>query len=219
MIGVLKKIFGTKYDRDVKVYLPLVEETNLYFEQYQSLSNDELRNKTPEFRERIKDHLKGVDEDIASIRIDAEQETDFGIKEELYIELDELTEARDKHLENVLLELLPETFAVVKETCRRFVENEFLEVTCTEHDSEIASRGSYVSVEGDRAFWKNKWTAAGGDVEWNMIHYDVQLIGGMVLHDGKIGEMATGEGKTLVATLPSYLNGLAGLGGTHHHCK
>ncbi|MDX1406599.1 MAG: preprotein translocase subunit SecA, partial [Saprospiraceae bacterium] len=212
MIGVIKKLFGTKYERDVKTYLPLVEETNIFFEEYQGLSNDDLRNKTQEFKQRIADHLQGIDEDIATVRHEAEQEEDFAVKEGLFREMDELIETRDQHLEDVLKELLPEAFAVVKETARRFSENEFLEVTTTDHDRDIAARHAHVSIEGDRAFWKNKWVAAGGDIEWNMVHYDVQLIGGMVLHDGKIAEMATGEGKTLVATLPAYLNGISGQG-------
>ncbi|MDX1477643.1 MAG: preprotein translocase subunit SecA [Saprospiraceae bacterium] len=212
MIGVIKKLFGTKYERDVKTYLPLVEETNMYFEEFQSLSHDALRNKTHELKDRIATHLQGINEDIATVKQEAEKEEDFGVKEELYRELDELIETRDNHLEDVLKELLPEAFAVVKETARRFSENEFLEVTTTDHDREIAAHHGYVTVEGDRAFWKNSWVAAGGQIEWNMIHYDVQLIGGMVLHDGKIAEMATGEGKTLVATLPAYLNGLSGQG-------
>ena len=121
---------------------------------------------------------------------------------------------RDTHLEDILKEILPEAFAVVKETARRFTENETIIVTATEHDRELAAKQgkSYVKIQGDKAVYQNSWVAAGGDITWNMIHYDVQLIGGMVLHDGKIAEMATGEGKTLVATLPAYLNGLSGQG-------
>jgi len=212
MFGIVKKMFGTKYDRDVKTYTPLVEKTNEFFEEYTSLSNDALRNKTLEFRARIAEHLSGIDADIDSVRQEAEEIEDYSQKENLYRELDELIEKRDEHLEEVLQEILPEAFAVVKETTRRFNDNEFLEVATLEHDREMAATKSYVTVEGGQAFWKNSWTAAGGDVTWNMVHYDVQLIGGMVLHGGKIGEMATGEGKTLVATLPAYLNGLAGQG-------
>ena len=202
-------MFGTKYDRDVKTYLPIVEETNQFFEKYRSLSNDELRNKTMEFRSRIAEHLKGVDGDIQAVRDEAAEEESFAAKEEMYRELDELIKSRDQHLEDVLKEILPEAFATVKETARRFLENDFLEVSATQHDKDIAARSSYVTIEGERAFWKNSWTAAGGEITWNMVHYDVQLIGGMVLHDGKIAEMQTGEGKTLVATLPAYLNGLS----------
>ncbi len=210
----LKKVFGTKYERDVKTYMPIVHEINEIFEELQSLSNDELRNKTFQFKESIAEHLSGINEDIANIQQQAADEEDLLEKENLFAQIDELLEERDKHLEVILKEILPEAFAVVKETARRFSKNETLEVTATDHDRELASNAnkSYISIQGDKATWKNSWTAAGGDITWNMLHYDVQLIGGMVLHDGKIAEMATGEGKTLVATLPAYLNGLSGEG-------
>lgn len=210
----LKKVFGTKYERDVKTYMPIVHEINEIFEELQSLSNDELRNKTHQFRETIAEHLSGINEDIATIKQQAADEEDLLEKENLYVQIDELLEERDKHLEVILKEILPEAFAVVKETARRFSQNESIEVTATDHDRELASNAnkSYISIQGNTASWKNSWTAAGGEITWNMLHYDVQLIGGMVLHDGKIAEMATGEGKTLVATLPAYLNGLSGEG-------
>lgn len=210
----LKKVFGTKYERDVKTYMPIVHEINEIFEELQSLSNDELRNKTYQFRETIAEHLSGINEDIATIKQQAADEEDLLEKENLYAQIDELLEERDKHLEVILKEILPEAFAVVKETARRFSQNETIEVTATDHDRELASNAnkSYISIQGNTASWKNSWTAAGGEITWNMLHYDVQLIGGMVLHDGKIAEMATGEGKTLVATLPAYLNGLSGEG-------
>lgn len=216
MLGIfgktIKKVFGTKYERDVKEYSPLVETTNEYFESYQSLSNDELRNKTVEFRQRIAEYLQGIDTDIQNAEKESENVENFEEKEALYDEIDELKKERDKHLEDVLKILLPEAFGVVKETARRFVENETIEVTATDHDRDLAATKSYINIEGDKAIWQNSWTAAGGEITWNMVHYDVQLIGGMVLHDGKIAEMMTGEGKTLVATLPAYLNGLSGLG-------
>jgi preprotein translocase subunit SecA len=208
----LKKVFGTKYDRDVTIYAPIVELINEEYEKLQSLSNDELRNKTLDFRARIAAHLAGVDEDIKGLTNEATDEEDFHRKEEIYNEIDKLKEDRDKHLEDILKELLPEAFAVVKETARRFMENDTITVTATDHDRDLAASNNYVSIEGDKAVWQNKWVAAGGEITWNMVHYDVQLIGGMVLHDGKIAEMMTGEGKTLVATLPAYLNGLSGLG-------
>ena len=206
------KIFGTKYEKDVANYTPIVEEINELYESYQKLSNDELRNKTLIFRERIAEHLKGVDEDIKNAEEEARDTQDIHAKEELFKEIDKFKEERDKHLEEILKEILPEAFAVVKETARRFSENEQLVVSVTEHDREMAVNRSYILIDGEKATWKNRWMAAGGEIVWNMIHYDVQLIGGMVLHDGKIAEMATGEGKTLVATLPAYLNGLSGLG-------
>lgn len=210
----LKKVFGTKYERDVKTYAPIVQEINEIFEGLQGLSNDELRNKTHEFRQTISDHLQGINDDIENIKKQTTEEEDLLEKENLFGEIDKLIEERDKHLEDILKEILPEAFAVVKETARRFSENETLEVTASDHDRELASNANkgYVSIQGDKAHWKNSWTAAGGEITWNMLHYDVQLIGGMVLHDGKIAEMATGEGKTLVATLPAYLNGLSGNG-------
>jgi preprotein translocase subunit SecA len=215
MFNVIKSIFGSKQDKDIKTYMPFVHEVNEAYEGLADLSNDELRNKTLEFRERIAEHLAGIDEDIRKIREEAEsEEVDVHDKEELFKEIDELVEQRDKHLEEILLEIRPEAFAVVKETARRFSENEIITVTATEHDRELAGnpKKNYLKIEGKNAHWKSSWMAAGGEVTWNMVHYDVQLIGGMVLHDGKIGEMATGEGKTLVATLPAYLNGLSGQG-------
>lgn len=211
---VIGKIFGTKYDRDVKEYTPYVERINKEFAQLSKLSNDQLRNKTVEFRSRINEHLAGINEDISNARLQAEEEPDFNVKEELFEKVDELIKERDKHLEDILKEILPEAFAVVKETSRRFCENETLTTSVTDHDRELAAnpKKGYVAVDGDTVTWKNSWTAAGAEITWNMVHYDVQLIGGMVLHDGKIAEMQTGEGKTLVATLPAYLNGLAGEG-------
>ncbi|MFK7933471.1 MAG: preprotein translocase subunit SecA [Saprospiraceae bacterium] len=213
----VKKIFGTKYERDVAEYSPIVEQINEEFENLKRLSFDELRNKTVDFRRRIKEHLAGIDQDLIDIAEEAKTEEDLERKEQLFLEQDEMQKERDKHLEVILKELLPEAFAVVKETARRFSENSELTVTATPHDRELAATPgkNYVRIEGDKAIWKNQWTAAGGEIQWNMVHYDVQLIGGMVLHNGKIAEMMTGEGKTLVATLPAYLNGLSPKGGVH----
>ncbi len=214
MLGLLKKILGTKQERDMRRYESTVAEINRYFESYRSVSNDELRQKTLEFRQRIADYLREIDEQIAALHEQALQSEDFNEKEALFKEVDDMRKERDKALEEVLLDILPEAFAVVRETARRFTENEEVVVTATEHDRALAARPdkTYVRIEGDRAIWKNRWVAAGGDIVWNMVHYDVQLIGGIVLHEGKIAEMATGEGKTLVATLPAYLNGLSGEG-------
>jgi preprotein translocase subunit SecA len=212
--GGLKKMFGTKYERDIASYMPLVEETNEYFASYASLTDDELRQKTTEFRQRIADHLSEIDEEMNRTRTEAEETEDVHDKEAIFAELDKLQEQRDEELEVILKDLLPEAFAAIKEAARRFTENETLTVTATDFDREMAGnpKKSYVEIKGDQAIWKNSWVAAGGEITWNMIHYDVQLIGGMVLHDGKIAEMQTGEGKTLVATLPAYLNGLSGQG-------
>jgi preprotein translocase subunit SecA len=214
MLGILKKIFGSKQERDLVKYTALVSRINQNFESYQSLSHDALRQKSLEFRTRIKEYLQDIDAEIANVNQQALDMEDFDQKEQLFKDVDELRKNRDKALEDVLMDILPEAFAVVKEASRRFVENETLTVTATDHDRALAAQNNktYVSISGDQAIWKNKWVAAGGDITWNMIHYDVQLIGGMVLHDGKIAEMATGEGKTLVATLPAYLNGVAGEG-------
>ena len=213
MLDFIKKIFGTKYDRDVKEYTPIVEKINEHYESYNSISNDELRNKTLEFQARIADYLSEIDADIDRLKADSDKEKDLAVREELFETIDKLKKDRDKGLESVLKEILPEAFAVVKETARRFTENSEIEVTLTEQDRNLAGKGrDYVRIEGDKAIWKNEWDAAGGLIKWNMLHYDVQLIGGMVLHGGKIAEMATGEGKTLVATLPAYLNGITGQG-------
>lgn len=212
MFNFLKGLFGSKHERDVQAYMSRVEEINQYSDEYQSLTNDELRQKTFEFRERISTYLSEIDEELQNVKLQAVEEVDFEVKEDLFNQLDDLEEERNKYLEEILDELLPEAFAVVKETARRFTGNEELEVTATDFDRDLAGRTDFVKIKGDKAIWKNEWMAAGSKVVWNMIHYDVQLIGGMVLHDGKVAEMATGEGKTLVATLPGYLNGLAGRG-------
>ena len=213
MLGFLAKVFGSKSERDIKLIQPTVGKINEEFAKLASISNDDLRAKTIEFKERIKTFLTEIDGKIGGLKTEAESdELSLQQKTALYDEVDALMKDRDSELEKVLEELLPEAFAVVKETSRRFSENEFLEVTATDFDKNYAAKRKNVSIEGDKAKWANKWDAAGTEVEWNMIHYDVQLIGGMVLHSGKVAEMATGEGKTLVSTLPAYLNALAGNG-------
>ncbi|HND87237.1 MAG TPA: preprotein translocase subunit SecA [Saprospiraceae bacterium] len=214
MFGFLKKVFGTKQERDLKGYQALVADVNKHFDAYRNISNDELRSKTLDFRQRIKEYLSDIDAEIVRINQQAIDTEDFQEKETLFKEVDEMRKNRDKALEDILLNILPEAFAVVKEASRRFSQNPSIEVSATDHDRALAAKSekTYVTIDGDRAIWKNSWTAAGGDITWNMVHYDVQLIGGMVLHDGKIAEMATGEGKTLVGTLPAYLNGVAGEG-------
>ena len=212
MLKIFKKIFGTKYDRDVKEYSPVVEVINEHFESFKSLSNDQLRNKSLEFKAKIADFLKEIDDEISELNTKAADTADVFEKETVYNEIDALVKERDTELEKALKEILPEAFAVVKETARRFKDNTEIRVTATDHDREMAATKEYITIEGSEAVWQNSWVAAGGEVTWNMMHYDVQLIGGMVLHDGKIAEMQTGEGKTLVATLPAYLNGLTGQG-------
>ncbi|WP_316805883.1 preprotein translocase subunit SecA [Pedobacter agri] len=213
MLGFLAKIFGSKSERDIKAIQPLVIAINEHYSKLSALSNDELRGKTIEFKERISAFLTEIDGKISALKTEAESEDlDLHQKTAIYDQVDALGKDRDTELEKVLLEILPEAFAVVKETSRRLSENDYLEVTATQFDRDYAARKSNVKIVGDKAQWANRWDAAGTEVVWNMVHYDVQLIGGIVLHSGKIAEMATGEGKTLVSTLPAYLNALAGQG-------
>ncbi len=204
---------GSKSERDVKEIQPFVDEILKIYPTLSTLTNDQLRNKTVEFRAQISEYIKAEEAEIAELKAEAENpETDIDNQESLYNQIDELQKKCVKKIEEVLEELLPEAFAVVKETARRFTENKELIVTATDHDRNLAVRKPNVVIDGDKAKWANTWNAAGLEVTWNMIHYDVQLIGGIVLHQGKISEMATGEGKTLVATLPMYLNALPGRG-------
>ena len=215
MIGFINKMFGgSKSEKDVKAIQPLVVKINEHFKSFQNISNDELRSKTDIFRKKISDHLKDIDAEIISTNKNAEELsfTDLVGKDAIYQQVDKLKKDRDKKIEEVLMDILPEAFAVVKETARRFKENTEIRSKATEHDRNLAVTKDYITIEGDEVVYKNTWTAAGGQVTWNMVHYDVQLIGGVVLHQGKIAEMATGEGKTLVSTLPAYLNALAGEG-------
>lgn len=210
----LAKLFGSKSDRDIKEVMPLVEQINKEFEGLQQISDDELRNKTTEFKNRIGDFLKDIDEQLEAQHKNVAEDESLSIaeKESVFEGIDKLEEQRNEQLEVVLMEILPEAFAVVKETARRFKENHKMEVSATLMDKQIAALGDHVEIKGERATWLNKWMAAGNEITWEMLHYDVQLIGGINLHQGKISEMATGEGKTLVATLPAYLNALAGRG-------
>lgn len=215
MIGFLSKLFGgSKSDKDVKRIQPLVAEINRVYGELHSLSHDQLRNKTNEFRQRIQDHLIDINAQIAEQKAAAEEhpETDIHAREAVYNEVDKLIKRRDELIEEALEAILPEAFAVVKETARRFKESEELIVTATELDKNLSLERDNLRIEGDKAIYRNTWQAAGNTVTWNMVHYDVQLIGGITLHQGKIAEMATGEGKTLVSTLPAYLNALAGEG-------
>ncbi|HZI53590.1 MAG TPA: preprotein translocase subunit SecA, partial [Chitinophagaceae bacterium] len=214
-MSLFSKLFGgSKSEKDVKKIQPFVGVINQHFASFQSFTNDQLRNKTHEFRQRIKDHLTAIDNEIAATNKKAEELpfNDLFGKDAVYQEVDKLKKDRDKKIEEILQQILPEAFAVVKETARRFKENTELVSTATQMDRDLSVKKEYVTIDGDKCIFKNSWTAAGGEVTWNMVHYDVQLIGGVVLHEGKISEMATGEGKTLVSTLPAYLNALAGEG-------
>ncbi|WP_342647181.1 preprotein translocase subunit SecA [Mucilaginibacter sp. CSA2-8R] len=214
MLGFISKLFGSKSERDVKSIQPLVEKIKGEFAKLENLSNDELRAKTLDFKAKIAQGLAAIDEQIQAIKsdIDSAPDMDVNQKVELYTRVDKLEKDRNKELEVILLDILPSAFAVVKETARRLAANPALEVTATDFDRQLAARKNNVVIKGDKALHSSTWIAAGNEVKWNMVHYDVQLIGGTVLHSGKIAEMATGEGKTLVATLPAYLNALAGQG-------
>ncbi|HEX8657932.1 MAG TPA: preprotein translocase subunit SecA [Hymenobacter sp.] len=205
------KIFGSKSERDLKEIVPYVALINAEYAKLAGLTDDQLREQTAIVRARIDERLAGIDGQIANLhqQIDSQPQLDVAVKEQLFEQIDGLEKQRNKDLEAVLLEALPQAFAIVKETARRYKENGQLVVTANDHDREYAATHANVTIEGDRAIWANKWLAGGAEITWDMVHYDVQLIGGVVLHQGKIAEMATGEGKTLVSTLPAFLNALS----------
>lgn len=209
---IMTSLFGNRNDRELKEMNPLVDEINRHYEALKPLSNDALRAKTAEFKERIKQHLQELDGRIEALKVDAEKEADLHAKEALYKEIEGLRKERNQKIEEILKTLLPEAFAVVKETAYRFSNTDFVVATATDLDRDLAAARPHIIIDGNNVRYATEWMAAGIPVKWNMVHYDVQLIGGIVLHQGKIAEMATGEGKTLVATLPAYLNALAGEG-------
>ena len=211
MLKFIAKIFGTKSEKDIKLVMPLVEETKREYEKLLSISNDDLREKTLEIQRDINAALKPIDDQIAALhkQIADEPNLDLNEKESVFARIDALELERNKELEKILLIVLPRAFAIVRDTARRFKENEYLEVTAQDYDIQFSAKHENVKVVGDKAMWHNQWMAAGNLITWDMVHYDVQIIGGIVLHQGKISEMATGEGKTLVATFPTFLNALA----------
>ena len=210
--SILKAFVGDKSEKDVKAIQPLINKVKSFESALQALSHDELRAKTVEFKAKIQNARAEKDAKIASLKQDAEQTQDIDAREDIYAEIDKIEKEAYEISEKVLNEILPEAFAVVKETARRFKDNTTITVTATPKDRELSATKPYINIEGDNATWANSWDAAGKAITWDMIHYDVQLIGGVVLHQGKIAEMQTGEGKTLVATLPLYLNALTGNG-------
>ncbi|MEM9719778.1 MAG: preprotein translocase subunit SecA [Bacteroidota bacterium] len=212
MLGFLKNILPSKKDKDIRDLKPLVEEINEVYSTLSGLTDDELRGKTNDFKAQIQEYTQEISTRIQELEKEAKETLDIDAKEGIYQELDQLKEDLSEQLEEVLMEILPEAFAVVKETARRFSETGYLQVQANEYDRDLAETREHIEIKGDTAIWKNKWLAADSEVLWNMVHYDVQLMGGVVLHTGKIAEMATGEGKTLVATLPVYLNALTGKG-------
>ena len=214
MIGdILKSIFGDKNAKDKKLYWPYVELANAAHEHIKTLSDEQLRQKSREFQHQIREEKESLEQQLADLRTKAESlETSINEKEDLFDRIDKLEKEVDAQIEETLIKILPEAFAVVKETAYRWATNGQLVVPAEAFDIDLSKKKDGITIEGDKAIWHNEWTAAGGHIKWNMVHYDVQLMGGAVLHKGNISEMQTGEGKTLVATLPVYLNALAGKG-------
>ena len=210
--SVLKVFVGDKTKKDLKAITPIVDQIKSFESQFEAQSIDELRENTVRFKAKIKEATADLQTQIDELKEKAENELDIDVKENFYTEIDELNEQVYQTTEEVLNDILPEAFATVKETAKRFFHNTTLEVTATEFDRTLSADKDYVTLDGEKAIWNNSWDAAGKPVTWDMIHYDVQLIGGIAMHQGKIAEMQTGEGKTLVATLPMYLNALSGKG-------
>ena len=210
--SIIKAFVGDKSQKDVKALQPYLAKIKTFESALAALSNDELRARTTFFKEKIKQARAEKDTKIASLKQEAESIEDIDKREDIYVAIDALEKEAYEISEKTLMEILPEAFAVVKETAKRFKENTEIQVTATAKDRELSGTKTYITLDGDTAIWSNSWNAAGKQITWDMIHYDVQLIGGMVLHEGKIAEMQTGEGKTLVATLPIYLNALTGNG-------
>ena len=213
-MGFFKKLFGDKASRDNKALEPILQKTLKAYEQIVKLDIDSLRHKTVEFKEYIKNKTAAEVAEIAELKAKAEANFDMEPNEndKLYNQIDKLEKQELDHIEEALNEILPEAFSVVKAAAKYFCEHETVEVTATDLDRELAAKYEHVTIVGDKAYYKNSWMAGGNMVTWDMVHYNCQIIGGIVLHQGKIAEMATGEGKTLVATLPVYLNALAGKG-------
>lgn len=214
MLNIIKKFFGTKSEKDIKALQSKVDEINSIFKNLANVSDDELRLRSAKLKESLQEHIKPENDEILTIKakIESNSSMDVNEKEELYKDIDEIEKEITTKLEKKTTEILPEAFAILKETARRFKDNKQLVVTANPFDINHAKNHPNVVIENEKAIWKNTWMAAGTEITWEMVHYDVQLIGGMVLHEGKIAEMATGEGKTLVSTLPVFLNALTGRG-------
>ena len=210
LTGLIKFFFGSKADKDRKEIEPYVNKVKEIYPSITALSNDELRGRSKALMDRIAAHIAADEAHIAECKATLElPDTTLADKERVSKDIDDTVKRIDEEIEKVLDEILPEAFAIMKDTARRFAENETVEVTATDFDRQLAATKDFVSIEGDKAIWQTHWLAGGNDIKWDMVHYDVQLFGGAVLHKGKIAEMATGEGKTLVATLPVFLNALA----------
>jgi len=213
MLGKILKLFvGDKSKKDLKLIKPLIEKIHSFEQEMNNLSNYELRDQTNEFKNQINNSIAKINSQIDKIKKEIEDTNDFDKKEGLFSQIDKLNEEAYNVSEDTLNKILPKAFAVVKETARRFVENKVVIVEANDNDIELSSRKDYVQIKNNKSYWKNTWDAAGKNIVWDMVHYDVQLIGGVAMHQGKIAEMQTGEGKTLVATLPVYLNALTGKG-------
>ena len=212
LAGIIGKIFGTKAERDMKLVKPYLDQILAQYDIIDKLSNDELRAKSTELKEKLRAVEAPFEARIEEIRQALEGDIPVSEKEKLATESDKLVKDEDEAIEKCLDEILPVAFSIMKSTARRFAENEFIEVTATQFDRDLSINKDFVRIEGDKAIYQNHWVAGGNEVTWDMVHYNVQLIGGTILHQGKIAEMATGEGKTLVATLPVFLNALAGKG-------
>ncbi len=210
--SVLKVFVGDKSKQDVKALMPIVDKVKTFEAALEALSHDELRGKTIEFKAKIAETRKPFNERKEALLKEAEATEDIDRREDIYQEVDKIEDESYEAVEGTLNDILPEAFAVVKETAKRFVNNTNITVTANEFDRSLSGDKTYVTLDGDNASWANSWDAAGKPITWDMIHYDVQLIGGVAMHQGKIAEMQTGEGKTLVATLPVYLNALTGRG-------
>ena len=209
---VFKKIFGTKADRDMKAIRPTLDKVLEAYKTIDRLSDDQLRERCQGLKDKIQAAISQDENRIAQIKEELEKEIPLSQKEALATEQDKLVKKVDETIEKVLDEILPEAFAIMKSTARRFAQNPEIRVKATQFDRDLSTTKEFVTIDGDYAVWQNHWLAGGNEMTWDMVHYDVQLIGGIVLHQGKIAEMATGEGKTLVATLPVFLNALAGKG-------
>src|SRR4030043_2113054 len=209
---VLGLFLGNKYERDMKEINPYVGKIHAEFEKLRNISNDQLRDKTLELKKVILDYIEGDEKEIISLKEKAEAETDVYLKEEIYNQIDKIEKHINDKLEEILDQCVPPAFAIMKETARRFKENSVIEVTAKQYDRDLAATRESITIKGDKAYWQNRGIAGGNEIVWDMVHYDVQLIGGVALHKGKIAEMGTGEGKTVVATLPVFLNALAGRG-------
>ncbi len=210
--SVLKVFVGDKSKQDVKAITPIVDKIKSFEKAIESLSHDALRAKTAEFKMKIAEAIKPINLQIENLLQEAENTEDIDRREDIYQDIDKLKDEAYTITEDVLNDILPEAFAVVKETAKRFANNTSITVTASPFDRELSGAKEYVTLDDEKAIWSNSWDAAGKPITWDMVHYDVQLIGGIAMHQGKIAEMQTGEGKTLVATLPMYLNALSGKG-------